>query len=251
MEGSNDVEGMIALTVKQLFEAKDKLEELGWQYSIRCSFVEIYNETLRDLLSRSSAESSDQKLQILHHKDGKTEVVGATYHTVSDICEVSRILNLARKQRSVGATQANARSSRSHSVFSITLTAKNVITHAESHGVLNLVDLAGSERLKQSKSTGVRLKETQAINKSLSALGDVIAALANSDAHVPYRNSKLTYLLQNSLGGSSSKTLMFVNCSPRYEDLSETLSSLRFAVKVNACQINHSGVKKGGRVDLN
>lgn len=123
-----------------------------------------------------------------------------------------------------------------YSVFTLRLAGKNSITDESSEGVLNLIDLAGSERLSQSGATGDRLRETQAINKSLSCLGDVIYAIANKDPHVPYRNSKLTYLLQNSLGGNS-KTLMFVNISPLMSNFNETLCSLRFATKVNSCTI--------------
>jgi hypothetical protein len=107
-------------------------------------------------------------------------------------------------------------------VFQLRLIGKNKHTDAKSEGILNLIDLAGSERLAQSGATGDRLKETQAINKSLSCLGDVIAALANKEKHIPYRNSKLTYLLQDSLGGNS-KTLMFVNISPAASNLNESI----------------------------
>ena len=158
--------------------------------------------------------------------------------------EVYTILKKASENRAVASTLCNEHSSRSHSVFTIRIAGKNSITQESLDGTLNLIDLAGSERLSSSGSTGDRLKETQAINKSLSALGDVITALANKDSHIPYRNSKLTYLLQNSLGnydnlilGGNSKTLMFVNISPLTQNLSETLCSLRFASKVNSCRI--------------
>lgn len=99
-----------------------------------------------------------------------------------------------------------------------------------------MVDLAGSERLKESGATGDRLTETKHINKSLSNLGNVIMALAAKESHIPYRNSKLTLLLQQALGGSA-KTLMFVNVSPKENCTSETINSLRFATNVNACHI--------------
>lgn len=114
--------------------------------------------------------------------------------------QVQQVLKKASENRAVASTNCNERSSRSHSVFTLRITGKNQVTDESLEGTLNLIDLAGSERLSNSGSTGDRLKETQAINKSLSSLADVIIALSNKDAHVPYRNSKLTYLLQNSLG---------------------------------------------------
>lgn len=143
------------------------------------------------------------------------------------------MLRKANQNRATGATNMNERSSRSHSVFTLQLTGRNSKTGENTTGILNLIDLAGSERLSMSGSTGDRLRETQAINKSLSCLGDVIHALINNKegGHIPYRNSKLTYLLRNSLGGNC-KTLMFVNVSPLMEHFGESLCSLRFATKV-------------------
>jgi kinesin family protein C1 len=200
------------------------------------SYLEIYNENIRDLLVQGN-EADSCKHDIKHSRDGNTTVTELTTVTVSEPSQVFELIQKARKQRSVGETQCNERSSRSHSVFMMKLLGENVVTGEKSEGHLNLIDLAGSERLSSSGSTGDRLKETQHINKSLSSLGDVIFALAsNKDGHIPYRNSRLTYLLQNSLGGNS-KTLMFVNVSPLASHAQETLCSLRFATKVNRCQI--------------
>jgi len=149
------------------------------------------------------------------------------------------LLQRAKKHRVVAETSSNEQSSRSHSLFTLKIFGENKVTEKKTFGVLNLIDLAGSERLKKSKAIGERLKEAQAINKSLACLGDVILALATKAKFVPFRNSTLTYLLQTCFGGDS-KTLMFVNLSPLEEHLHESLCSLRFASKVNACQINKS-----------
>ncbi|RKO98564.1 hypothetical protein CXG81DRAFT_6275, partial [Caulochytrium protostelioides] len=236
-EDANDLRhrGMIPRAVAQIFEHANELKSKGWTYTFEITFLEIYNEQLRDLLA---VHASEPKRLDIKHLPGttKTTVTEATVVQVASPAAVTVLLNRARANRAVAATNMNERSSRSHSVFTLRLAGKNQITGEDGEGVLNLIDLAGSERLSASGSTGDRLKETQAINKSLSSLGDVIMALANKDPHIPYRNSKLTYLLQNSLGGNS-KTLMFVNISPLPVNLQETLCSLRFATKVNNCQI--------------
>lgn len=176
--------------------------------------------------------------------------------------QVQALLQRAQKRRTVAATLMNERSSRSHSVFTLRVTGHNTHTGESCSGSLNLVDLAGSERLNSSGAANDkdRLKETQAINKSLSALGDVIAALGNGGdkAHIPYRNSKLTYLLQNSLSGNSKtlvrglklpsvatliclKLQMMMNMSPLAAHLGESLCSLRFATKVRIAVVFASG----------
>ena len=138
--------------------------------------------------------------------------------------------------RSTSATKCNEHSSRSHYIFRLRLKGCNGRTGDTTDGELNLIDLAGSERTKESGVTGAAMAEANAINKSLSSLGDVIGALSSGAKHVPYRNAKLTHVLQNALSGSS-KTLMFVNVSPSAKHHCESLSSLRFASKVNATQV--------------
>jgi kinesin family member C1 len=241
-----ELRGMIPRAVEQVFETAEKLREKGWEYQMEADFIEIYNEQLRDLLA--TRVKAGTKYEIKHDNKGSTSVTNVRVVPVRTPNQVCELLQRAQKNRATATTQMNHSSSRSHSVFRLRITGHNTQTDERVNGILNLIDLAGSERIAQSGThSGERLKETQNINRSLSALGDVIASLANKDAHTPYRNSKLTYLLQNSLGGNS-KTLMFVNASPRIEDLNETLSSLRFATKVNNCEIGTA--KKATKVEF-
>ncbi|KAL1305849.1 hypothetical protein AAFC00_004004 [Neodothiora populina] len=234
----SSVDGMIPRAVTQIYESAKALEEKGWKYSMEGSFVEVYNETINDLLGK--AEEWEKKKHEIRQDPVKckTTVTDVNIVELDSPDRVNNILEQATRNRRVAATAANSRSSRSHSVFILKLMGENHITGERSEGTLNLVDLAGSERLSHSQATGDRLKETQNINKSLSCLGDVISALGQGKdgKHVPYRNSKLTYLLQYSLGGNS-KTLMFVMISPLQAHLSETLTSLKFATKVHNTHI--------------
>lgn len=231
-------DGMIPRAVQQIYAEATRLEEKGWKYKMEGSFVEVYNENLNDLLGKSE-DLDKKKLEIRHDTAKKQTIITDVTAVLLDGPErVHEMLKRATNNRSVAATKANERSSRSHSVFILKLLGKNSITGERSEGTLNLVDLAGSERLAHSQATGERLKETQSINKSLTCLGDVINALGNAKegSHIPYRNSKLTYLLQYSLGGNS-KTLMFVMISPLQAHLNETITSLKFATKVHNTHI--------------
>lgn len=137
----------------------------------------------------------------------QVEIPGLVQVVVRSAGDVDKVIAQAHRNRAVGTTQMNAHSSRSHMVMRITCSASNQVSNAVSTAIMHLVDLAGSERLARSQVSGAALKETQHINKSLSALGDVVHALQAKAKHVPYRNSKLTYLLQDALGGNA-KTLM-------------------------------------------
>ncbi|KDP20822.1 hypothetical protein JCGZ_21293 [Jatropha curcas] len=242
MMGKTEVQeqkGLIPRSLEQIFQTSQSLSAQGWKYTMKASMLEIYNENIRDLLSTnrsSTTENTGKQYTIKHDANGNTIVDGLTIIDVCSIQEISSLLRQAAQSRSVGRTQMNDQSSRSHFVFTLRISGENENTEQQVQGVLNLIDLAGSERLSRSGATGERLKETQAINKSLSSLSDVIFALAKKEDHVPFRNSKLTYLLQPCLGGDS-KTLMFVNLSPEPSSVGESLCSLRFAARVNACEI--------------
>nr|GMD56174.1 kinesin-like protein KIN-14N [Ipomoea batatas] len=238
-----DQQGLIPRTLEQVFQTRQNNHAQGWKYDMQVSMLEIYNETIRDLLSpnrsgfdASRSENGGKQYAIKHDGNGNTHVSDLTVLDVRSSKEVSYLLERAAQSRSTGRTQMNEQSSRSHFVFTLRISGVNESTEQQVQGVLNLIDLAGSERLSRSGATGDRLKETQAINKSLSSLSDVIFALAKKEEHIPFRNSKLTYLLQPCLGGDS-KTLMFVNVSPDPTSVGESLCSLRFASRVNACEI--------------
>jgi len=186
-------DGMIPRALHQIYDTAQALADKGWTYSMEGSFVEVYNENLNDLLGRP--EEFDKKKHEIRHDTAraKTSITEITTVQLDSPAKVESILRRATANRSVAATKANERSSRSHSVFILKLTGENAVTGEKSEGTLNLVDLAGSERLSHSGSTGDRLKETQNINRSLSCLGDVIGALGQGKegGHVPYRNSKV------------------------------------------------------------
>lgn len=228
-------DGMIPLSFKKIFEDINDLKAQGWVYDVEGQFVEIYNEQIGDLLA---ASHGNMKCEIKHDDESKhTTVTNVTTAKMHSEEEALRFLINATNNRSTASTMANERSSRSHLVFMLKIKGVHHELGKVSAGTLNLIDLAGSERLKSSQAKGSRLKETQSINKSLSCLGDVISGLAQNNAqHIPYRNSKLTYLLKHSLGGDS-KTLMFVNISPLKANLSESINSLRFATKVNSTKL--------------
>ncbi|XP_006133797.2 kinesin-like protein KIFC1 isoform X1 [Pelodiscus sinensis] len=247
MEGPDDMNpetvGMIPRAVQQVFQGARQLEPKGWQYHFTANFLEIYNESLRDLLVGRPERSAELEIKRVSQSSEELHVPNLRYVPVNSEDEVLKLLRTAKANRSVAKTALNDHSSRSHSLFQLRIEGWNPSRDLHSSSVLSLVDLAGSERLDKSFSKGERLKETQAINTSLSTLGLVIMALSNKEPHIPYRNSKLTYLLQNSLGGNS-KMLMFVNISPLEENFSESLNSLRFASKVNECVIGTAHVNR-------
>ncbi|XP_075094630.1 kinesin-like protein KIN-14I [Nicotiana tabacum] len=209
-------------------------------YDISVQMVEIYNEQVRDLLT---PDGVNKKVEIRNSSQKGFNVPDANLVPVTSTSDVMNLMNLGHKNRAVSATAMNDRSSRSHSCLTVHVQGRNMTSGAILRGSMHLVDLAGSERVDKSEAVGDRLKEATHINKSLSALGDVISSLAQKNSHVPYRNSKLTQLLQDSLGGQA-KTLMFVHISPELNAVGETLSTLKFAERVSTVELGTARVNK-------
>ena len=233
-QGSGEAsDGIVIRAVESLFGKIRELQRDGLQFKVRASCVEIYNESVIDLVKFSRQSRQCEHLPV------KFDTARASFF-VQDLSygkcpseeELLRLYMKTLRNRSVAAHQLNRDSSRSHSIVTLYIRGTTASGDALT-SKLHLVDLAGSERLDKTGATGDRLTEAKAINKSLSALGDVLTALASQKrGHVPYRNSKLTYLLQDSLSGDS-KALMFVNVSTDCDDVPETLCSLRFAARAH------------------
>ncbi|KAK9773562.1 putative Kinesin [Seiridium cardinale] len=199
------------------------------EYTVRVSYMEIYMERIRDLL-----QPQNDNLPVHEEKNRGVYVKGLLELYVSSVQEVFEVMTRGGNARAVAATNMNQESSRSHSIFVITITQKNVETGSAKSGQLFLVDLAGSEKVGKTGASGQTLEEAKKINKSLSALGMVINALTDGkSSHIPYRDSKLTRILQESLGGNSRTTLI-INCSPSSYNDAETLSTLRFGMRAKS-----------------
>ena len=244
MEGDRSVpelKGIIPNSFAHIFGHIAKADD-HLKFLVRVSYLEIYNEEVRDLLGKDQS----LRLEVKERPDVGVYVKDLSVFMVNNADDMDKLMTMGNKNRSIGATQMNAHSSRSHAIFTITVECSEKGPDGQQHfrvGKLHLVDLAGSERQSKTGATGQRLKEATKINLSLSTLGNVISALVDGkSSHVPYRNSKLTRLLQDSLGGNS-KTLMFANVGPAEYNYDETLSTLRYANRAKNIK-NHAKVNE-------
>mmetsp|Transcript_26385 Transcript_26385/g.39152 ORF Transcript_26385/g.39152 Transcript_26385/m.39152 type:complete len:871 (+) Transcript_26385:98-2710(+) len=234
MEGRDirdpSAKGIIPRTVEALFAGVTEADE-SIEFCFKASYIEIYCEKVRDLLDNHSVKTN---LMVREDKQKGIYIAGVTEEYVTSEDELLGIMSAGALNRAVAATGMNEGSSRSHSVFSITVTQRDVSNATTKSGKLVLVDLAGSETVRKTQASGQQLEEAKTINKSLSALGQVIYALTDEKTtHVPYRDSKLTRILQDSLGGNS-KTALIINCSPSSFNATETVSTLRFGTRAKS-----------------
>ena len=236
MQGPKENPGVFTRAINELFKMIKERQE-DYEYALEIALMEIYNENLRDLFGKDQTA----KLEIKQGPNGNF-VPGLTSITVKAPEEVENFLEVGTKNRAVGKTNMNEHSSRSHLIFTINIYGKNRVNNNSFTGKLHLIDLAGSERLAKTKVQGEAQKESIAINKSLTALGDVIAARANKTPHIPFRNSTLTYFLQDSLSGES-KTLMVLQISPASSSHEETVSSCKFAARARSVELGSPGKK--------
>ncbi|ESO98169.1 hypothetical protein LOTGIDRAFT_226662 [Lottia gigantea] len=218
--------GVIPNSFEQIFSHISRSQ--NQQYLVRASYLEIYQEDIRDLLSKDQSK----RLELKERPDTGVYVKDLSSFVTKSVKEIEHVMHVGNQNRSVGATNMNEHSSRSHAIFIVTVECSELGADNENHirvGKLNMVDLAGSERQAKTGATGERLKEATKINLSLSALGNVISALVDGKStHIPYRDSKLTRLLQDSLGGNA-KTVMVANIGPASYNCDETLTTLRYA----------------------
>ncbi|BBH08140.1 ZWICHEL kinesin-like calmodulin-binding protein [Prunus dulcis] len=228
--GSDANPGLTPRATAELFKIM-KRDSNKFSFSLKAYMVEVYQDTLVDLLLPKN--SKRLKLDIKKDSKGMVSVENITVLSISTYDELKNIIQRGSERRHVAGTQMNEESSRSHLIVSIVIESTNLQTQSVARGKLSFVDLAGSERIKKSGSSGSQLKEAQSINKSLSALGDVISSLSSGGQHIPYRNHKLTMLMSDSLGGNA-KTLMFVNVSPAESNVDETHNSLMYASRVRS-----------------
>ncbi|XP_022806565.1 kinesin-like protein KIF13B [Stylophora pistillata] len=249
MMGSQNQTGLIPRLCNELFDRISGNEDENITYKVEVSYIEIYNEKVRDLLCPRGNHAT---LRVREHKILGPYVEGLTKLVVSSFKDIENLMIEGNKSRTVAATNMNTESSRSHAVFNIVLTRSEYDKETESVGEkvskLSLVDLAGSERASKSGAEGERLKEGSNINRSLVTLGQVISSLAESGGkgkkalHVPYRDSVLTWLLKDNLGGNS-KTVMVATVSPAADNYEETLSTLRYADRAKRI-VNHAVVNE-------
>ncbi|URE35525.1 KISc [Musa troglodytarum] len=248
--GSCEELGINHMALNDLFQISSIREDI--KYDIHVQMVEIYNEQVRDLLAEDGANTKypfmlifflsnwilvryhNSTLEIMNCSgNGGLSIPNASIRGVQSTADVLNLMIL--RKPAFSSTAMNHRSSRSHSVLTIHVHGKDISGNT-TRSCLHLVDLAGSERVDKSEVTGDQLKEAQHINKSLSCLGDVITALAQKNSHIPHRNSKLTQLLQNSLGGNA-KMLMFIHVSPESDSHGETISTLKFAQRASTVEL--------------
>lgn len=250
MMGSQNQTGLIPRLCDELFDKISKNEDENITNKVEVSYIEIYNEKVRDLLCPRGNHAT---LRVREHKILGPYVEGLTKLVVSSFKDIETLMIEGNKSRTVAATNMNTESSRSHAVFNIVLTRNEYDKETESVGEkvskLSLVDLAGSERASKSGAEGERLKEGSNINRSLVTLGQVISSLADQSGgkgkkalHVPYRDSILTWLLKDNLGGNS-KTVMVATISPAADNYEETLSTLRYADRAKRI-VNHAVVNE-------
>ncbi|XP_064551593.1 kinesin-like protein Klp68D [Drosophila montana] len=230
MEGvrnNDDLMGIIPRTFEQIWLHINRTE--NFQFLVDVSYLEIYMEELRDLLKPNS-----KHLEVRERGSG---VYVPNLHAINckSVDDMTNVMKVGNKNRTVGFTNMNEHSSRSHAIFMIKIEMCDTETNTIKVGKLNLIDLAGSERQSKTGASAERLKEASKINLALSSLGNVISALAENSPHVPYRDSKLTRLLQDSLGGNS-KTIMIANIGPSNYNYNETLTTLRYAQRAKNIQ---------------